>query len=162
MNKPNTQQLLSFLKLVEGCKLTAYLDSAGVPTIGVGMTKYPNGRIVTLRDPEITKNQADEMCLELVKPYADAVINNVKQELKDYQITSLISFCYNQGIHAFLTSTLLDVINNNPSDFLNIQRQLNRWVFYTDKTTKQKVKSNGLVNRRRIEYNMYSGMLQMG
>jgi lysozyme len=43
----------------EGLFLQPYLCPAGVPSIGYGTTHYADGRAVTLKDPAITKAQAE-------------------------------------------------------------------------------------------------------
>ena len=47
-------------RVAEGLKLKPYLCSAGVPTIGIGSTIYPDGTRVTMLDKEITEEQANE------------------------------------------------------------------------------------------------------
>jgi len=46
----------------EGLKLSPYLDSAGIPTIGYGTISYANEQRVTMSDPTITQDYA-EQCL---------------------------------------------------------------------------------------------------
>jgi lysozyme len=44
----------------EGLYLRPYLCPAGVPTIGVGSTRYLDGRAVSLADPPITREHASD------------------------------------------------------------------------------------------------------
>ena len=46
--------LLPLLERFEGFRPKPYLCSAGVPTIGIGSTRYLDGRRFTLSDPTIT------------------------------------------------------------------------------------------------------------
>ena len=48
------------IKLFEGVRLKAYKCSAGVPTIGIGNTYYPNGDKVKMGDT-ITLEQAIDL-----------------------------------------------------------------------------------------------------
>ena len=41
-----SQNCIDLIKKWEGCKLTAYKCPAGVWTIGIGTTRYPDGRPV--------------------------------------------------------------------------------------------------------------------
>ena len=47
--------------MFEGLYLKPYLCPDGVPTIGVGDTRYENGTRVTLADPPITRERAMEL-----------------------------------------------------------------------------------------------------
>ena len=53
---------MGFLKQKEGSKLTAYLDQAGVPTIGYGSLYLINGKKVRLGD-KISQSNADYMLM---------------------------------------------------------------------------------------------------
>ena len=41
---------IELIKSFEGTKLKAYKCSAGIPTIGIGTTRYPNGNQVKIGD----------------------------------------------------------------------------------------------------------------
>ena len=56
-----SQEAVDLIKHFEGLRLTPYLCSAGVPTIGYGSTFYEDGRKVSLQDPPITKERAEEL-----------------------------------------------------------------------------------------------------
>ena len=47
------------IKSEEGCILHPYYDKAGVPTIGWGTTRYPNGVRVKMTDPPRTQPEVD-------------------------------------------------------------------------------------------------------
>jgi GH24 family phage-related lysozyme (muramidase) len=57
---------LALMHHFETCRLKAYLCPARKPTIGWGMTYYPDGRKVKLGD-QITQAQADAMFAELLE-----------------------------------------------------------------------------------------------
>lgn len=92
-------------KQFEGCKLEAYLDSGGVPTIGYGHTK--GVRI----GQKITQEQADQFLIEDMKQAEDAVNRLVKVVLSQNQFDACVDFVFNLGEGNFSKSTLLKLIN---------------------------------------------------
>lgn len=107
---------LDFLRNEEGCILHPYLDSRGIPTIGIGMTYYPNtGNKVTMNDPLITQDQADHMFLTVLKPY-EATVSNCCSCINQNQFNACVSLCYNIGRTGFRDSTLVKKVTANPND----------------------------------------------
>lgn len=78
----------------EGICLSPYLDSVGVWTIGVGITKHDGV------DPEhmgpITIDQAIAMFKERIKAYV-LPVQKYSLKLTQAQFDALVSFCYNVG-----------------------------------------------------------------
>lgn len=108
---------LAFLTQEEGLRNTPYLDSVGIPTIGVGMTYYPDtGKKVTLQDPQITKEKAIEYFKQMVKIYESAVYSVTRDDINQNQFNALCSLCYNIGVNAFKKSTVVKRVNANPND----------------------------------------------
>ena len=132
----------------EGLKLTPYLCSAKVPTIGYGNTYYPNGKRVTLLDTKITKEYAFEIFKEVADRFAKKVNELVKSDINQDQFNALVSFAYNVGTGNFASSTLLKKVNANPND-LAIELEFKRW------TKANKIVVQGLVNRRKKEALVY-------
>lgn len=128
----------------EGLRLTPYLCSARIPTIGYGNTYYPNGKHVTLLDEKITQEQAFEMFKEVADRFALAVNRQLKKEVTQNQFNSLVSFAYNVGTGNFASSTLLNKVNINPND-LSIKTEFLKW----NKVNKTAIK--GLTIRRNQE-----------
>lgn len=145
-----SQQCVNLVKEFEGFKAAPYLDSAGISTIGYGTTKYPNGINVELSDDPITEEQATEY----LKWYLDICATRISQlitaDLFQCQFDALCSLSYNIGITSFANSILLKTINNDPNDLTNIQTQFMRWTYAKG------VIINGLVSRRKSEYQLYS------
>lgn len=112
------------LKLImdrEGCRLTAYQDTKGIFTIGVGHTgpEVKKGLIWT------TEQVMD--ALETDVSHAEVAVNSgVKVKLTQNQFDALVSFTFNVGASAFLNSTMLKFINKG--DFVAAAQQFNRWV----------------------------------
>lgn len=85
---------------LEGIYLKPYLDSAKIPTIGIGTIRYPNGIYVTMSDNPITLEQAYEYLdheLEEKAATLERWININKLVLNGNQISSLLCFAYNCG-----------------------------------------------------------------
>jgi lysozyme len=138
---------LSIIKKYEGLRLEAYICPAGVPTIGFGSTFYPDGRRVKLGD-KITLQEAESILLHDIKRFEKEVLNAVKIEITNNQLSALISFVYNVGASAFRKSTLLRKVNANPTD-LTIHNEFMRWTRAGGKVLP------GLVKRRAEESKLY-------
>lgn len=96
----------------EGCVLHPYLDQVGIPTIGIGMTYYPDtGKKVTMSDPTITKQQADTMFLAMSKHYAMTINSATREDINQKQFNALFSLCYNIGEAGYKSSTVLKLVN---------------------------------------------------
>lgn len=104
-----------------------YLCAAGVPTIGYGTTRYPDGRAVTLRDAPITPTFAAYLLDHTVATvYAPAVARLCPGADTDNRRAALISFAYNLGVNALAGSTLRRKVN--AQDWEGAKRELMRWV----------------------------------
>lgn len=106
---------LKFLMNNEGVVLKPYLDTKGIPTIGVGNTYYEDGSKVTMSDPPITEKRAIELFKWILKHYELAVYSNTRDDINQNQFDSLVSFTYNIGVNGFKKSTLLKRVNANAS-----------------------------------------------
>jgi len=141
--------LFNLLVEFEGLKLNPYLDTAGVPTIGVGTIVYPNGKKVTMQDKPITREQAKQYALDhATKITLPALNKGLKVPQTQNQIDAIGSLVYNIGNQAFLDSTVLKRINAKDS-IENIKEAWYRWNKSGGKITK------GLVIRREKEFNFY-------
>lgn len=142
-----SQKGLNFIKSYEGCVLHPYLDQGGIPTIGYGMTYYPDtDKHVKMTDPVLTQAQADSLFLLMVKPYADAVLEATSGVLLNQnQLDALTSFTYNCGIGAFQQSTLCQHV------LLNKVTEADFTLY--DHVGKQVLV--GLLKRREAEYQLF-------
>lgn len=106
-----------FLAKEEGIKLKPYLDSVGIPTIGIGCTFYPGGRRVTMNDAAL-KNEADAWALfdAVNSNFLFTVYSTTRDDINQNQFNALVSLCYNIGPGAFKGSTVLKLVNKNPND----------------------------------------------
>ena len=114
--------LLEKLKDFEGLRLEAYLDAAGVPTIGYGHT----GRDVKLGD-RITKYWANDLLRRDVEA-AEKALDRLGLTLTQGQLDALVSFTFNLGIDRLAGSTLLQTIREGGT-MRQIRREFMRWVY---------------------------------
>jgi lysozyme len=97
---------LAVLTLREGKRRRAYLDTKGIPTIGVGHT-----------GPEVyiglvwTDQQIEDALKDDVVKCEDCINKYVKVPLTQNQFDALVSFIFNVGATAFRRSTLLRILN---------------------------------------------------
>ena len=138
---------INLLADLEGLKLKAYKCPAGIWTIGLGNTFYADGSRVKEGDI-ITKEEAYYLFHLIATKFEKTINDNVKKPLTQNQFNSLFCFCYNVGQTAFVNSTLLRLININPSD-ANIAKEFLKW------NKIAKIPSKGLTNRRIKESALY-------
>jgi len=138
---------LNLIKKYEGLRLTAYLCPAGVPTIGYGSTRHPNGKKVILGEKLTGEKEATQLLLGTLSPYEDAV-NKHLPNLNQCQFDALVCFAYNVGTGALVKSTLMRKAKANSAD-PSILDEFLKWNKAGGKVL------TGLTNRRRDEANLY-------
>jgi lysozyme len=138
---------LDLIKRFEGYEAVAYMDAAGVWTIGYGSTFYADGTKVK-RGDGISHSEAEKLLRTVVDDFADKITDEIRVQLTDCQFGALVSFTYNVGIEAFRRSTLLRKLNADPEDPA-IRTEFGRWVRAGGKTL------GGLVKRRKEEADLY-------
>lgn len=126
--------LIGKIKEFEGCRLYAYRDSGGKPTIGYGHTK--NVRM----GMACTKAQAEAWLREDLA-VAESFCNAVSQIDTQGKFDACVDFCFNLGTGNFKGSTLFKKIRAK-APTSEIQAQFRRWVYSDGK------KQDGLVRRR--------------
>lgn len=128
----------------EGLRLSPYLCSAGVATIGYGATYYEDGTSVTLRDPPISKERAEALLLWMMRRvYLPAVMKLCPAVDKPERIAALIDFTFNLGVGRLKGSTLRRKVN--AGDWEAVPAELRKW------TRGGGVVLRGLVIRREAE-----------
>lgn len=138
---------IEILKNFEGIKLKPYLDSGNIPTIGIGTTIYENGIRVTMKDPAITVERAEELLRHDVAALEQAISAALTVKLTDDQFSALICLAYNIGIKAFLTCTLFKVLSLGQYD--KAADQFLVWNKVNGKVI------TGLTNRREAERKLF-------
>ncbi|PMY33056.1 MULTISPECIES: lysozyme [Pseudomonas] len=144
---------LSAIKASEGCKLSAYQDSAGIWTIGYGTTGKVNGQSIN-RGMAIDEECAERLLRTSLLTFEKDVNRLVKFiGLTQNQYDALVSLIYNIGTTNFSQSTLLKELNKG--NVLQAAEQFLAWCKLTDAKTRQKITSAGLLNRRRLERELF-------
>lgn len=142
MNYTTSQQGISFVKRHEGLRLTAYMDPAGVCTIGYGHTGndvYPG--------LSITQAEAESYLNADLKTAENAVNSLVTVYIPQFRFDSLVSLVFNVGRSAFSGSKLLAKLNQG-----NIEGAANE---FDDWNLVNGVPNQGLKNRRADEKELF-------
>jgi lysozyme len=147
VSKSTEDNLRLLIEEYEGIKLKAYRCPKGIPTIGIGSTRYDDGSRVKL---------GDEISLDYAKVLYEREVDKIRKEvdqlvipnLNKNQEDALVSFAYNVGINAFKSSTLLEKVNKDPRSN-SIKREFMKW------TTSGGRRLKGLVERRKAEVDLY-------
>lgn len=161
-----------FLTSVEGTRLEAYNDATGRPTIGVGHLIKPNETF--LLKNKITLQHAMELLSSDVVIAEHAINQYATVGLTQDMFDALVSFTFNEGVSAFMNSTLLKKLNSGI--FAAVINEFRKWVYITKQEPmvatngkpmlkngvtpvmkSTKVISVGLVNRREREILLFTG-----
>jgi lysozyme len=140
---------LDFIKSIEGVRYKAYKDQAGRWTIGVGHLIRKNEAY--LKTETLTDDQVDALLAGDLAAAEKVVNSDIKVCLKQNQFNALVSFVFNIG---HLGNDLRKAINGKKSA-AEIQAAFNEYVYVTNPKTGKKEVSQGLVNRRQLEANLY-------
>ena len=156
---------IKLLKQLEGCvkqgdKHIIYDDKNGKP---VNLNNpLPRGATIgyghLIKSGENFRNGISEsMAIDLLRSdivVAEQVVkNNILTPLSQNQYDALVVFAYNIGSENFAKSTVVKYVNNpnfHSSVYSNLESAWKAWNRYRGKI------SNGLINRRQREWNMYS------
>ncbi|RDE82803.1 lysozyme [Haemophilus parahaemolyticus] len=148
-----SEKSFELLKRFEGCKLTAYQDSAKVWTIGYGHTHNVKAGM------NITQAQADAFLQEDVAKFEQGISQTLRElgtKVTQNQFDALVIFSFNVGLRAFQKSTMakkLYLMDNKDQLSVNtVADQFPRW----NKAGGQVLPS--LVKRRAIERLLFLGV----
>ncbi len=139
---------LDLIKTFEGCKLEAYLDDAGVLTIGWGHTSAAGPPMVRSA-LTITREQAESILATDLKKYEEAVEDTIAHTMNPNQFAAFVSLCFNIGPGAFMKSTVARRFNSG--NVAGAGDAFLMWNKITDPGTGQKVELKGLTRRRAAE-----------
>lgn len=137
---------LDLIVKYEGIKLTAYQDTGGVWTIGVGHTSDEYCKVY--KGLTITEDKAYDLLNYDLKQAETTVDRLVKVPINANQRGALTSFTFNLGGGAFASSTLLRKLN--AGDYKSVPFELNKWIHDDGKVL------NGLVKRRAAEGELWN------
>jgi lysozyme len=129
----------------EGFRSKPYICPAGYPTIGYGTVFKPDGTRVTMDDPPIAKQLAEDWLVqELRNNYISGVLKASPILISNPEALGAIGdFAYNLGVPRYRSSTLRRKIN--AGDWEAAKEQLMRW------TKAGGRELPGLVRRRKAE-----------
>ena len=140
-----TKRGIDMIQFFEGTVLRPYEDVAGHCTVGTGHLIH-HGNCTSADDRlyrDFSEADAEKLLKKDLEVFSKAVDEAVKVPLEPHQRDVLISFTFNNGIHAFQTSTLLRLLNKRR--YKAVPAQLMRWVYAGG------VVVEGLENRREAE-----------
>lgn len=134
---------LELLKKYEGFRNRAYLDVAGVPSIGYGhrilaYESFPDG---------IDESQGAALLAGDVRTAEQAVLRHVRVPLTQGQFDALVDFCFNLGQGRLAASTLLQDLNTGR--YNAAAEQLLRW------DHAGALENAGLKARREAEFHLW-------
>lgn len=127
----------------EGLRLRPYLCPAGVPTIGYGTTRYPDGRAVLLTDAPISTDIATRLLRWDLTNVRLPAVQLLCPTAADERLGALIDFAYNFGVGKLRTSTLRKRVNADRWE--DVPAELRKWTLANGK------RLSGLVARREHE-----------
>lgn len=114
----------AFIVKEEGERLTSYLCSAHVWTIGVGHTGFVDDQPIT-RGMTISKSKSRELLRSDLRRFENAINECVLVPLLQHQFDALVSLTFNIGEGAFRRSTLVKLLNNG--DYKGAANQFLAW-----------------------------------
>lgn len=135
---------IAFIKEWEGFEPQVYDDVAGYGTIGYGHKLRAGERFGAL-----TEAQADTLLRSDLARFVRAVNNSVPGSLTQNQFDALVSFTYNVGEGALLTSTLIRRMREG--DIAGAADEFKRWTYAGGKPVA------GLAKRRLAERALFLG-----
>jgi lysozyme len=145
MNQAALLLAAALCRRFEGLYTRPYMCPANVPTIGFGSTMYENGVRVTLSDPTITKERAEQLLqheLHSIYPHVVRLCPTLPA-LGPGPVAAIVDFTYNLGAGRLRSSTLRKKIN--AGELAAARNELARWVRGGGKVLP------GLVKRREAE-----------
>lgn len=134
---------IALIKKFEGCKLVAYRDSVGIPTIGIGHTRGVKMGM------KITEQQAEDFLREDIS-LCEKVLNNIKCTFTQNEYDALCSWVFNLGVGNFTKSTMYKRILSNVSKD-SVTDEMVKWVYAGGRSLL------GLKRRRVAEANVFIG-----
>lgn len=151
-----SNKCLDLLKSIETLSLRPYLDKGegSVPTIGYGCTYYENGTLVQLTDKAITANRALELFHNIIVPFYKCVDKVITVDMTQQQFDAFFIMCYNCGVGGFSRPAQVAKWFN-----LGDMSMVSIWWIKSFITTTNAMgvttTSNGLINRRKAELNVF-------
>lgn len=119
--------IIALLERYEGLYLKPYLCPAGVWTIGLGTTRYPDGNPVRPTDAPITPEQAYALAsIQIRDDYLPAAMAACPGIDSPARLAAVVDFAYNLGSAALRGSTMRKRIN--AGDWASARVEVMKWV----------------------------------
>lgn len=141
----------------ESCCWAAYLDTAGIYTIGWGCTRYPDTGKRVQKGDTCTQAQADAWFALDLAGVERSVDDLMVDALLQRQFDALSSFAYNEGSPALKNSTLRKLVNANP-EHPGIRSEFMKWFYEHQNGSPIATPEEGLWIRRHREADFYFGV----
>lgn len=160
------KEIIPTLLFYEGCVNEAYKCEAGVSTVGIGITKFPNGEPIPANYKIKSQQElTDLVTAHLKREIYPALKTYVKRHLDDNELVALVSLCYNCGVGVLgkngKPSLLTQAVNSKNRNA--VVSEFLKYIYITKKNKKthksRKVMSNSLGVRRCGELYCYLGLL---
>lgn len=149
------KQALDIIKEFEGLRLTTYLDSFNIPTIGIGTTKYENGSPVKLGDT-ITETRALELLNDYLINKATPILSKIPtwNQMNDNQKSAIYSFAYNLGYNFYNSSNFNSITKlcNDPAKWDDYSYVESVFIKYRNPGSSAE---EGLLRRRKAEAKLF-------
>jgi lysozyme len=137
---------LDLIKRWEGCKLKAYKCSAGVWTVGYGLTTNA-GFIEVGPGTKITQAEADWYLEKAIERFLAQITPAITAPISENELGAFTSLAYNVGPTAFRKSSALRHFNAGNKD--RVPASMRKWRKAGGKVVK------GLINRREAEIDLF-------
>lgn len=121
----------------EGLRTTAYRDTRGIWTIGVGHTSAAGPPDVH-EGLTITVDEALSLFQHDLQLYVRCVNDVINVVIEQQQFDALVSICYNIGTHAFAHSTLVHDINSGDPLKSKIDQDIMMWTKQSELTGRRR------------------------
>jgi lysozyme len=138
---------INLIKRFEGCSATAYQDSGGLWTIGVGHL-IGNGKLLPTEFVKpITQARIDELLISDMASTERAVNLRFTMPLEQYEYDALVCIGFNIGVGALGNSSIYKQIALGNKQ--KAAEHFMDWIYVKRKVIK------GLVNRRKAEQALF-------
>jgi lysozyme len=152
--------ILNFTKSKEGFMRRPYICPAGMLTVGYGHVILKSSEFKTW-----SEKQAHEQLISDFNKKKEWVIKNAPAKCKEYQLWSLTMLAMNCRMNKWKSSSLREEVWEyiyipNRSSFTELQTKWTAWCKIRNPKTGKKWKSKALLERRQLEYLIFTGQWQ--
>jgi type VI secretion system secreted protein VgrG len=149
---------INLLKRLEGFRLVPYDDQTGdIITKWIKGATIGVGHLIKKKDWEkynygINIEEMESLLKSDIKKFEKGIEKNINIELSQEKFDALVIFSFNIGVKGFSNSSACKLINN-PKAKTNYKNLKSAWLAWNKSQGKI---MQGLINRRKAEYKLYS------